>query len=147
VHYKDSDLLTVNQRVWIPLAEVQITHSRSSGPGGQNVNKVNTKVTLRWAIATNQSLPEDVRRRFTGRYRTRINGDGVLVLHSQRFRSQSRNHSDCLEKLSEMLSSVAHRPTPRKPTKPSRASVRRRLDSKKKKSVRKQQRRKPNLDD
>jgi hypothetical protein len=66
-------------------------------------------------------LPEDVRRRFISRFRSRINSDGELVLHSQRFRSHSRNQTDCLEKLRELLASVAQRPTPRKPTKPSTA--------------------------
>jgi ribosome-associated protein len=147
VHYKDNDVLAVNQRVWISRAEIQLSHSRSSGPGGQNVNKVNTKVTLRWSVTGNRTLPEDVRRRFVGRYRPRINSEGVLVLQSQRFRSQARNQADCLEKLWTMLESVAHRPTPRKPTKPSRASIRRRLDSKKRTSNKKQQRRRPNSDD
>jgi ribosome-associated protein len=147
MHYKDSDVLAVNQRVWIPLAEIQITHSRSSGPGGQNVNKVNTKVTLRWPVSENRSLPDDVRRRFLGRHRLRINNDGMLVLQSQRFRSQVRNQVDCLEKLQALLEQVAYRPVARKPTKPSKGSIRRRLENKKQQSNKKKQRRGPQADD
>jgi ribosome-associated protein len=125
----------------IPLDEVVITFARSAGPGGQNVNKVNTKAVLRWQVRTTTNLPEDVRRRFCAAYSRRITRDGELVLQSQRFREAGRNAADCLEKLREMLAAVARPPKPRKPTRPTRGSVRRRLETKRRQSQRKSGRR------
>lgn len=136
-------MLTVNSRIQIPLGEFHFTFSRSSGPGGQNVNKLNTKATLRWAVAQSPSLPDDVRQRFLERYRTRVTSEGDLLVTSQRFRDAGRNAGDCLEKLRQMLSAVAHPPKVRKATKPSRASKRRRLEDKRKQSEKKQSRRSP----
>ena len=136
-------MLTVNSRIQIPLGEFHFTFSRSSGPGGQNVNKLNTKATLRWAVAQSPSLPDDVRQRFLERYRTRVTSEGNLLMTSQRFRDAGRNAGDCLEKLRQMLSAVAHPPKVRKATKPSRASKRRRLEDKRKQSEKKQSRRSP----
>lgn len=123
-------MLVVNQRISVPLTEFQFSFSRSSGPGGQNVNKVNTKVTLHWSIASSTSVPEDVRARFVAKFRRRINNNGQLVVVSQRFRDQGRNVGDCLAKLREMLNSVATAPKTRKATRPSRASRERRLQAK-----------------
>ena len=144
--YTEDDNLRVTARVCVPIRELRFSFARSSGPGGQNVNKVNTKATLHWAIDANETLPDDVRERFLARYRRRINAEGQLVVTSQRFRSQERNRSDCIEKLGEMLRAVATRPRPRKATKPSRAAIERRLQNKKQKSQKKQQRRPPKLD-
>ncbi len=123
-------MLVVNQRISVPLTEFEFSFSRSSGPGGQNVNKVNTKVTLHWPITSSPSVPEDVRARFVAKFRRRINNKGQLVVISQRFRDQGRNVGDCLAKLREMLSSVATAPKARKATRPSRASRERRLQAK-----------------
>ena len=136
-------MLVVTPRLKIPLSEFEFTFARSSGPGGQNVNKVNTKATLRWPITRSPSLPETVRQRFLTKYGNRVTGDGDLVLQSQRFRDAGRNVADCLEKLRAMLAEVAVAPKKRKPTKPTRASVRRRLDDKRKRSEKKQSRRGP----
>jgi ribosome-associated protein len=125
---------------------MRITHARSGGPGGQNVNKVNTKVTIHWPVDTSPSLPEDVRQRFLDRFRRRVNKQGELVIHSQRYRDQERNIADCLEKIRGLLLEVATRPKQRKPTKPTRASKERRLREKKSRSQTKQQRRRPTLD-
>jgi ribosome-associated protein len=120
-------VLIVNDRIKVPLRELQFTFARSQGPGGQNVNKVNTKATLRWSVRNNVSLPEDVRQRFLSKHRRRITKDGDLVLTSQRFRDQGRNIADCVTKLKELLAVVAEAPTQRKATKPSKGSrVRRR---------------------
>src|SRR5688572_20354593 len=112
-------MLAVNSRIQIPLDEFEISFSRSSGPGGQNVNKLNTKAMLRWAVSASPSVPEDVRQRFLTRFARRITNTGELVLTSQRFRDAGRNEADCLDKLREMLLSVAEPPVPRRVTKPS----------------------------
>ena len=134
-------MLVINSRLKVPLREFQFTFARSSGPGGQNVNKVNTKATLRWPVLASRSLPEQVRERFLVRYRRRVTAEGDLLIRSQRFRDAGRNVADCLEKLRKMLSDVAEAPKKRKPTKPTRASMRRRLDQKRKLSQKKQLRR------
>jgi len=141
------DHLVINDRIRIHRDELQFTFVRSSGPGGQNVNKLNTKAVLRWNVAASTSLDPAVRQRFLVRYRRRIAADGSLVLTSQRFRDQSRNFADCLEKLRAMVAEVAAPPRPRKPTRPSRASVERRLERKREQSQRKQRRRPPRTED
>ncbi len=123
-------MLVVNHRISIPLKEFEFNYSRSGGPGGQNVNKVNTKVTLHWPVTTSTSVPEDVRTRFIARFGRRINNRGQLVVVSQRFRDQGRNVADCLAKLREMLDGVTTGPKARKKTRPSRASKERRLKAK-----------------
>ena len=134
-------MLVVNARLKIPLREFRFTFARSSGPGGQNVNKLNTKATLRWPVLGSRSLPEPVRKRFLARYRRRVTAEGDLLITSQRFRDAGRNVADCLEKLRQMLAEVAVAPKVRKATRPTRASVRRRLDNKRRQSRKKQSRR------
>jgi len=136
-------MLVVNSRLQIPLKEFEFTFARSSGPGGQNVNKVNTKATLRWAVATSPSLPEAVRARFLAKHGRRVTTEGDLIITSQRFRDQGRNVADCLSKLRVMLTEAAVAPVKRKQTKPSKTSVERRLQGKRERSQRKQRRRPP----
>ncbi|MCU0977861.1 MAG: aminoacyl-tRNA hydrolase [Pirellulaceae bacterium] len=126
-------VLEVTPQIRIPLGELVFTFARSSGPGGQNVNKVNSKATLHWPISS-ASLPDDVRARFVAAFGGQINKQGELVLQSQRFRDQERNIEDCLEKLRGMLQRVATPPKRRKKTRPSRASKQRRLNDKKARS-------------
>jgi ribosome-associated protein len=140
-------VLTINSRIQIPHDEFTFTFVRSSGPGGQNVNKVNSKAVLRWPILHSRTLPPEVRQRFVGRFGRRLTGDGELILSSQRYRDQGRNVADCLEKLKVMLLSVAARPVVRKPTKPTRGSITRRLEHKGRTSHKKQQRRQPPADE
>ncbi len=134
-------VLQVNSRLLVPLGEIEFTFARSSGPGGQNVNKVNSKVTLRWMPASNASLPQPVRDRFTARYRSRLTTAGEMLITSQRYRDQGRNVDDCLEKLRLMIAEVAVAPVKRKKTRPTRGSVERRLDEKRVTSQKKQLRR------
>ena len=143
----DDEELIINDRIRIPTGEFQLSFMRSSGPGGQNVNKVNTKVRLRWKVVESAHLSEDVKRRFLSKYSRRITAEGEFAITSQRYRDQPRNIADCLEKLRELLVDVATPPRPRKKTRPSRASKQRRLAEKKERSGRKQLRKKPKLDD
>jgi ribosome-associated protein len=136
-------VLEAGPEIRIPLAEVRFTFARSSGPGGQNVNKVNSKATLHWPVAATASLSDDVRSRFIAAYSGQINKQGELVLQSQRFRDQERNIDDCLEKLRAMLLRAAKEPKRRKKTRPSRASKQRRLNDKKARSEAKSRRRGP----
>ncbi|MEE9274666.1 MAG: alternative ribosome rescue aminoacyl-tRNA hydrolase ArfB [bacterium] len=133
-------MLVINRRIRIPLRELRFQFARSSGAGGQNVNKVNTKAILRWAAARSPSLPEDVRERFLARNRRRITREGELVLASQRFRDQGRNVADCLEKLRGLIAAVAAAPAKRTPTKPGRAARERRLRDKRAQSEKKKRR-------
>jgi ribosome-associated protein len=139
-------MLEVNHQISIPLDEFTFTFSRSSGPGGQNVNKVNTKVTLRWPLEKS-SLPAAVKQRFREQYPRRINQAGELLVMSQRFRDQGRNVADCLSKLRAMVLAVATPPRQRKATRPTGASRRRRIEDKRRTGDKKQTRRPPKLDD
>ncbi len=139
-------MLIVNSRLQIPLREFQFTFARSSGPGGQNVNKLNTKALLRWPVMKSASLPDAVRKRLLAKYGRRVTSDGDLLVVSQRFRDAGRNVADCLEKLRAMLAEAAVVPKTRRRTKPTKGSVRRRLDQKRKQSDKKRQRR-PKFDE
>jgi ribosome-associated protein len=134
-------MLIVNSRIRIPASQLQFTFVRSSGPGGQNVNKVSSKAVLRFRVAESPSLPDDVRDRFLARYRSRVTTEGDIIVTSQRYRDQGRNVADALEKLHAMIAAVARPPTKRKPTKPSRASVARAKASKQAHAQKKQRRR------
>jgi ribosome-associated protein len=139
--------MLVTENIRIPDNELQFTFVRSSGAGGQNVNKVNSKAVLRWPVTANRSLPKDVRHRFVLKYQQRINKIGDLLLVSQKYRDQTRNVDDCLKKLSHMLLTVAKAPIKRKATKPTAASKKRRVEVKRVTSVKKQLRRRPSADE
>ena len=125
----------------VPLAELHFSFARSSGPGGQNVNKVESKALLRWDLATSRALPATLRARFRARFARRINEDGVFLLTSQRYRERERNVADCLAKLGAMLAEVATPEKPRRATRPSRGARERRLAEKRHASRRKAERR------
>jgi ribosome-associated protein len=140
-------MLEINEEIKIPLDELHFTFARSAGPGGQNVNKVNSKAILHWDVSQSPHLPEAVKARFLSRYRSRITVLGEIVLSSQRYRDQSRNIEDCLERLKELIVAVLQAPVPRKKTKPSRGVKERRLRAKREQSERKVSRRPPSRDD
>jgi ribosome-associated protein len=115
----------------IPLSELAFAYARGSGPGGQNVNKVNSKAVLTWDVTASPSLPPGAKQRFLARYGSRLTNEGALVMASDKFRDQQRNVQDCLDKLAEMIELIAVAPKTRKATKPSRGAKERRLAGKK----------------
>ena len=133
--------LNVTQKLRVKTDEFQITFVRSGGPGGQNVNKVETKAVLRWPVVDSPSLPEDVRARFCKRYAGRISRAGELVMNCDEHRDQPRNRAAVLDRLRGMILNVARPPKVRRPTKPTRGSQKRRLDGKKRQSRKKELRR------
>ncbi len=139
-------MLIVNQEIQIPEEELRLTFSRSPGPGGQNVNKVNSKATLHWPVVASPSLPEAVRARFLEKFANRINKEGEVVLQSSRSRDAPVNAQDCKNRLLAMLQEATHKPKRRVPTRRTRGSQVRRLDSKRQKSQKKQNRRPPKID-
>jgi len=139
-------MLVVNEKIKVPLRELQFTYARSQGPGGQNVNKVNSKATLRWHVSSNTSLPVGVRNRFLERYKRRMTDGGDLLLTSQRFRDRGRNVADCLSRLRELIEAVALPPKKRRATKPTKGSKVRRRKSKEEKSQKKNRRKPPRLE-
>lgn len=137
------DDLIISARVRISAGEFEWSFARSGGPGGQNVNKVNSKAVLRWRPVDSPSLPDDVRQRFLARFASKLTEDGDLVIASDEYRDQPKNIAASLEKLREMIQQVLVAPRKRKPTKPSLGSKRRRLEGKQRQSEKKQSRRPP----
>lgn len=114
----------------IPEWELEWSFARSSGPGGQNVNKVNSKAVLRWNARESMSIPAHVRDRFLSKLAHRLSTEGWLVIASDRFRDQPRNREDCLEKLYELLKEALFEPKARKKTRPSFSSKKKTRESK-----------------
>lgn len=114
----------------IPAEDLVVRFARSSGPGGQNVNKVSTKAELRFQLQQTQVLTEARKRRLAEAYPSHVTNSGEFVLSSDTHRSQARNHTDVLRRLREMIALIWWPPKPRVKTKPTAASKRRRLDDK-----------------
>jgi ribosome-associated protein len=124
-------------RITIPFSEYSFSFSRSGGAGGQNVNKVNSKVTLEWNLNATEAITYSVKERFRLRYKGFINEEGIVQIISQKTRSQKDNIDDCIQKLQEMIQEVLIPPKIRKATKPKKSAVLKRLNTKKKDSEKK----------
>ena len=122
--------LRVTAELEIPARELRVTFSRSSGPGGQNVNKVETKVQLRWSPGASAALSDADRAWLLRRLAGKLTADGDLLVASNRSRDQARNREDAEGKLAEMLRAALRRPKRRRATRPSQAARQRRIDEK-----------------
>jgi ribosome-associated protein len=140
-------MLKVTESIVLADDELQEKFIIATGPGGQNVNKVATAVQLRFDAAKSPNLPKAVFRRLCVAAGRRMTNDGVLVLMASKYRSQDRNRQDARERLAELIREAAVTPKHRRPTKPTKGSQRRRLDSKRKHSIRKNQRGRVSNDD
>ncbi|CAE7257640.1 arfB [Symbiodinium microadriaticum] len=136
-------MIAITRDIAIDPAEVEESFLRASGPGGQNVNKVETAVQLRFDLRHSPSLPAPLRARAERLAGKRLTKEGVLVITAARFRSQERNREDALARLVALLQKAAIPPTPRKATRPTLASKKRRLDTKAQRGRLKQMRRRP----
>ena len=123
-------MIPVTNSIALDEREIQESFVRASGPGGQNVNKLATAVQLRFDVERSPALPEGVRARLKKLAGRRLTQDGVLLITAQRHRTQERNRQDALERLIDLIRRAATPPVPRRPTRPTLASKRRRLEAK-----------------
>jgi ribosome-associated protein len=135
-----ADAIRVRPGVVVPAAALQMRAVRSSGPGGQNVNKVASRVELRVELGLVTGLSEPARARLAALARRRLDAEGRLLVTSQRTRDQHRNLADCRERVSRLIERALEPPRPRRPTRPTAASRKRRLEAKRRRSERKQAR-------
>lgn len=123
-------MIRVTERIAIEENELDESFIRASGPGGQNVNKVSSAVQLRFNARTSRSLPNDISIRLQRLAGSRLTNEGVIVITANRHRSQDQNRDEARERLFDMIREAANPPPPRRATKPTRSSKKRRVDSK-----------------
>jgi ribosome-associated protein len=133
-------MISVTRSISIHESEIHTDFVRSSGPGGQNVNKVATAVQLRFDVTSSPSLPDDVRQRLIRLAGKRMTTGGVLIIDARRYRTQEQNREDAVNRLVEVIRQAAHKPKIRRATKPTLASKQRRLESKRRHSETKRRR-------
>src|SRR6476659_1595238 len=140
-------MIRITDTISLDESEIAESFVRSSGPGGQNVNKLSTAVQLRFDVRRSPSLPNDVAVRLMRLAGKRLTKDGVLVIVAQNHRTQERNRAEALERLIALVQEAAVRPVPRRPTKPTKASREKRLEGKKARSdIKGLRRSKPSFD-
>ncbi len=139
-------MIRVTDRIHLDESELEESFIRASGPGGQNVNKVSSAVQLRFDARGSRSLPNDVAIRLQRLAGSRLTNEGVIVITANRHRSQEMNRDDARARLIEMIVEAANPPPPRRATKPTKASKKRRLDSKVKRGFIKKMRSSKNFD-
>ncbi len=137
----DENVVAINERVQIPLSELELRFSTSSGPGGQHANRSATRVTLSFDVAQSPSLPEDVRQRLLTKLAQRLTKEGVLQIDVQESRSQVQNRETAVLRLQTILANALKVPKKRRRTKPSRAAIEKRIAAKKRHSQKKKERR------
>ncbi len=140
-------MLQINDQLSIDESELDYEFARSSGPGGQNVNKVETKVTLKWVIDDSAALSDDEKRRVSDVLASRITKDGVLRVTSQRHRTREANRHAAIGRFIELIDDALEVRAPRKKTRVSRAAKRRRIEGKKRRGQVKRMRKPPGVDD
>lgn len=138
-------MLVISSRLSIPDSEISWEAIRAQGAGGQNVNKVSSAIHLRFDVKAS-SLPDGLKQALLNLRDRRVNGEGVVVIKAQRSRSQEANLEDARQRLAELVAQAAHKPKARKATRPTRASQRRRVESKVKRGRTKVLRRAPPTD-
>ena len=124
-------MLEINSDITIKTAEIRFDFVRSSGPGGQNVNKVASAVQLRFDIRNSTSIPDEIKQRLIKLAGKRVNSEGILLIDARTSRSQSQNRAEALERLKSLILKALHKPKPRRKTRPTTASKEKRLRSKK----------------
>jgi ribosome-associated protein len=135
-------MISIENKIFIHEEDLEFNFVRSSGPGGQNVNKVSTAVQLRFNLSNFQNINEDVKiriKKFAGR---RITANGILIIEAKRYRTQEKNKQDAINRLIELFKKAIVAPKKRKSTKPTKVSSEKRIDLKKQRSSKKELRKK-----
>jgi ribosome-associated protein len=137
----DESQVIINDHLTVPLRELEFRFSQSSGPGGQHVNKSSTQVTLLFDVAQSPSLDEATRARLLAKLASRLTKEGVLLISAQDSRSQHQNRAAAVARFQAVLAAALRRPKARRKTKPSQAAVEKRLETKRRRGLRKKERR------